>query len=293
MCALRLITADERLRQRLGKKTILIAGGYKIGKTTLARGLDPETTLFLDFEAGDEALGDWHGMKTNVIRTWDDACDIACLIGGVDPAIDDNSPLGPQPYGPQHHAWCAAQYGEMFPLDRIETIFADSYTRLSLMCFEWARQQPEAWTLATDRRPSVFDPRNCYGLVGRSMTRLLGHLHYSSTRNIIYVGGLELHKDEFGRETWQIEMAGQVASKIAPYIADTIVSYDLFDFDAGGTATHNPSAGQHRAFVCQRQNPFKLPAGDRSGRLDVMEEPDLWKLIDKMNAPTQAALAAQ
>ena len=40
--------------------------------------------------------------------------------------------------------------------------------------------------------------------------------------------------------------------------------------------------GPYRAFVCGPLNEWGYPAKDRSGRLDLIEEPHLGKLIDKM-----------
>jgi hypothetical protein len=38
----------------------------------------------------------------------------------------------------------------------------------------------------------------------------------------------------------------------------------------------------YRAFCCQQQNPWGYPAKDRSGRLDILEAPDLGALIKKI-----------
>ena len=43
----------------------------------------------------------------------------------------------------------------------------------------------------------------------------------------------------------------------------------------------------YRAFVCQTINPFGLPAKDRSGRLDVIEEPHLGRLFTKIMSPAR------
>ena len=42
----------------------------------------------------------------------------------------------------------------------------------------------------------------------------------------------------------------------------------------------------YRAFVCQTLNEWGYPAKDRSGKLDVMEEPHLGRLINKLNGQT-------
>ena len=81
---MKIISADERLKQYTGVK-LAIFEKYGIGKTSLLKTLN-EPTLCLDFEAGLLAVqGCWDGDSISV-RTWEDARDIACLIGGVNPA---------------------------------------------------------------------------------------------------------------------------------------------------------------------------------------------------------------
>ena len=52
---------------------------------------------------------------------------------------------------------------------------------------------------------------------------------------------------------------------------------------ATGAWSHNLGKGAVRAFCCRSPNPWGLPAGDRSGRLELIEEPHLGHLIAKTN----------
>ena len=47
--------------------------------------------------------------------------------------------------------------------------------------------------------------------------------------------------------------------------------------------TGDENTGTYRAFVCQTLNEWGHPAKDRSGKLDVLEEPHLGKLLTKMS----------
>jgi hypothetical protein len=44
-----------------------------------------------------------------------------------------------------------------------------------------------------------------------------------------------------------------------------------------------------RAFVCHTLNPWGYPAKDRSGRLDLLEEPHLGRLMAKIHGPVRPA----
>jgi len=84
--SLRIITAEQRLTESQGKTTMAIFGPSGAGKTSLLKTLPPEETLCIDFEAGMKSVQDWPGMSIPV-RTFADAIDIACLVGGVNPPV--------------------------------------------------------------------------------------------------------------------------------------------------------------------------------------------------------------
>ena len=48
----------------------------------------------------------------------------------------------------------------------------------------------------------------------------------------------------------------------------------------------------YRAFVCSRPNPWNYPAGDRSGKLDMIEQPHLGGLMEKIYRGERKAISS-
>jgi hypothetical protein len=72
------------------------------------------------------------------------------------------------------------------------------------------------------------------------------------------------------------QIEGAKAGNELPGIFDEIISMVALKDDSG-----NP----YRAFVTHQVNPWGYPAKDRSGRLDMVEEPHLGRLMEKINGP--------
>lgn len=261
---MKIITADERMAEKKNIKGALF-GPHGIGKTSLLWTLDPEKTLFLDLEGGDLAVQDCP-LDQIIIRTWEEAMDMACIITGPDP-----SRRADQAYSQAHYDFVTKETDPSF-LAKYEVIFWDSISVASRLCWQWATGQPDAFSEKTGKQ----DNRGAYGLVGRELVRWLTQIQHCPDKNVWVVGGLDEKVDDFGRRKWDLQIEGSKAGLELPGIFDQIVSM-VIQKDEAGTP--------YRAFVCHQVNPWGYPAKDRSGRLDVMEEPHLGKLMSKISGP--------
>ncbi|MBF0325503.1 MAG: ATP-binding protein [Alphaproteobacteria bacterium] len=271
--ALRIVSADQRLTEAQGKTTIALFGPSGSGKTSQLLTLPPEETLCLDLEAGLKSVQAWPGDSI-AIRTFPDALDIACLIGGIDPSVPADGF-----FSEGHHQHLLASYPDLArSIATKRIIFVDSITDLTRQAMAWAKTRPEAISEKTGKP----DTRGAYGLLAREVIALLKHLQHAPGRTVIFVGILEKVTDDFNRVAWQPQMEGGKAARELPGIVDQVLTLSLFDRDGEGWR-HAPDTGAERRFVCRAGNPFSLPAKDRSGRLDMTEPPDLGALLAKIN----------
>lgn len=270
--ALPIISADQRLAAPRSIKGCIF-GKSGIGKTSLLWTLDPATTLFMDLEAGDLAIEGWAG-DTIRPKTWDECRDFAVFIGGPNPALRDD-----QPYSQAHFDVVIARLGDPGQLDRYRTVFIDSITVAGRLCFQWAKGQPEAFSDKTGKP----DIRGAYGLHGREMIAWLTHLQHTRSKNIWFVGILDEKLDDFNRKLFVPQIEGAKTGLELPGIVDEVISMVELKDDDGAP---------YRAFVCQTLNPFDFPAKDRSGRLDMIEQPDLGRLMDKIRNAARQPFAA-
>ena len=274
--ALRIVSADERLSRAANKTTMALFGPSGVGKTYLLTTLPHAETVCIDLEAGLKSVQGWRGDSIPV-RSFTDAIDIACLIGGVNPAADPSAF-----FSEGHYQHLATAHPDLVRLIASKSIvFVDSITDLTRQAMAWAKTRPEAFSDKTGKP----DTRGAYGLLARETIGLLKHLQHAPGKTTIMVGILERVTDEFGRVTWQPQMEGGKAGRELPGIVDQVVSMALFSAE-GDVWRHDPERGTQRRLVCRAANAFSLPAKDRSGRLDETEPADLGALLRKIN--TQA-----
>ena len=268
--SLPIVLADERLAERRGIKAAIF-GKSGLGKTSLLWTLNPGTTLFFDLEAGDLAIEGWSG-DTIRPRTWEECRDFAVFIGGPNPAIQDG-----RPYSQRHYNDAVAKYGDPGAIDKYASIFVDSITVAGRLCFQWAKEQPEAFSEKTGKS----DIRGAYGLHGREMIGWITHLQHTRAKDVFFVGILDEKLDDFNRKIFVPQIDGAKTGLELPGIVDEVLTM---------TEMADSANVLHRVFVCQTMNPWGYPAKDRSGRLDLVEEAHLGRLIARIAEPGRSPL---
>jgi hypothetical protein len=268
-----IIKADDRLKV-VPKVNIVMFGPSGVGKTTQARTLDPNDTLFIDLEAGTLAIQDWAGDVVDVrkqasalgIHPWEYCRALTLFICGPDPS-DPNGPYGIETY----KRLCAHEaFGDVAAIAKYKNLYVDSITVASRLAFEWVNfKQEEA--VKTDRNAKI-DKRGAYGTLKQELIRWLTHLQHSD-RSTILVGILDKEKDDFGRDVYTPQIEGAATARELPGIFDQVLTLQTFKAEDGT---------MHRAFVCRQDNQWGYPAKDRSGRLETIEAPDLGLLMKKI-----------
>ena len=74
-----------------------------------------------------------------------------------------------------------------------------------------------------------------------------------------------------------------------PRIIVPAADIELADGEIYAGLILNDDGSGYRAFVCHTLNQWNFPAKDRSGRLDVIEEPHLGRLMEKIAGPARPA----
>lgn len=270
MSGLPIILADQRLTEQRGIKAAIF-GKSGVGKTSLLWTLNPDATLFFDLEAGDLAIESWSG-DTIRPRTWEECRDFAVFIGGPNPAIRDG-----RPYSAAHYEHACARFGDPQVMDKYQSVFVDSITVAGRLCFQWAKEQPEAFSEKTGKP----DVRGAYGLHGREMIGWITHLQHTRAKDMFFVGILDEKLDDFNRKIFVPQIDGAKTGLELPGIVDEVITM---------TEMADAEKNLHRVFVCQTLNPWGYPAKDRSGRLDLVEEAHLGRLIAKIGQPGRSPL---
>lgn len=272
-------TADERL-SKPGRTNMVITGASGVGKTTLARTLPAETTLFVDLEAGTKALADWRGDIFKVreaatklkVHPWELARALACIMCGPDPAADPNDIANP--YSQVNYNTYCQFLGGPEAFAKYENVFWDSATVAARHCFSWCQTQPEAFSEKTGKP----DTRGTYGLHGRELVRWLTTIQHIPNKSTIVAAILNMEVDDLRNVTYSLQIDGGKAKAELPGIFDNVMTLAVFKDEQGK---------EYRALVCTGMNDWGYLAKDRSGALAMLEPPDLTHIIIKSSSGTR------
>ena len=257
---LSIITPYDRANEPHGAK-IIIVGPHGIGKTSLVRDLDVHSTLFVDIEAGTLSIRD---VGVDIVRpqSWPECRDLVVRLGGVDPAAPVNGI-----YSAEH----LQQVGGLLDgAAKYHTVVIDSISAVSRLAMQWAELQPEAYSDRTGKK----DIRGAYGLLAHELVRWIERIQHLRDRNVILNAVLELRREDNGFAEWRPQIEGAKTVREALAIVDEVISMVWYDFGDGKPV---------RAFITTSPNQWGYPGKDRSGKLDSIEEPNLAKLLTKLN----------
>lgn len=266
-------TADERLAED-PQMNMVVAGSSGVGKTTLARGLDPATTLFVDLEAGTKALADWKGdiwkvrqvAKKLGVHPWELCRALACVMCGPDPAAAPDDVTNP--YSEANYKIYCNALGGATVFDKYKTVFWDSATVAARHCLSWAGTQPQAFSEKTGKP----DNRGMYGLHGQELVKWLTTIQHIPHKSTIIAAILNREEDDLRNVTYSLQIEGGKAKYELPGIFDNIMTLAIFKDTEGK---------DYRALVCTGINDWGYLAKDRGGALAMLEPPDLTHVIRK------------
>ena len=225
--SIQIVTPEERLAEPRGVHA-LITGVFGVGKTSLLRTLDPETTLFVNIENGDLAV---HDVTVPHVRpqTWQELRDLIVKIAGPNPSFGKNEAFSQAHFD---------HVGGFLPgIENYRTIFFDTVNAATRLCFRWASGQPEAFT-----ERGKADLRSVYGLArARIPAGAAPSAKRARSLNVILINALETVTDDYGRTEHRLQMEGQRVPREIPGIVDQVITMAAIDFGDGKPI---------RAFVC-------------------------------------------
>ena len=260
-----IISADQRLAERHGVKLVLL-GRSGLGKTSQLKTLPESSTLFVDLEAGDLSVKDWRGDCIRP-KTWPEFRDLVVFLAGPNPALPADTA-----FSLAHFEHVCQHYGDPAQLAKYDTYFVDSITVLARMCLAHAKAN------AVSDRSGKADLRAAYGLLGQEMIGALTHLQHVRGKHVIFVAILDEKLDDFNRKVFVPQIDGSKTGLELPGIVDEVLTLAAIKGEDGQL---------RRALICQTLNPWGYPAKDRSGRLDMVEEPHLGRLFAKIRGPAR------
>jgi hypothetical protein len=270
-----IISPEQRMAQ--AKATVLIAAPQGYGKTYQANFLEQqERCMFLNSESGDLSAMGYSGPMLN-IESWQQARDYAVLLTGPDKSRAEG-----EPYSESHYQECVQKYGGEYK-DDFDTIFVDSITDYSRICFAWCKTQPRAFSEKTGKP----DTRGAYGLLKEEMVQWIRHMQRVSNKNLIMCCIFESKTDDYQRLSWDLQTEGAGTARELPGIVDAVIMLD-FNYGENGEILKYENSELQRVFRTNRDNPYGYAFKSRGGRLNPIEPANIAIIIKKMKGQVVA-----
>lgn len=270
---MKIIKPEDRAQEPVYSKG-LIVGLPGAGKTYLLKTLDPKSTLFIDFEAGDMTVKDFPVEYTLRPKTWEDLRDIAVFFCGVNENAKEELKYKEDkyiPYSKKHYDYVVEKYKDDFAglKDNVKTIFIDSMTDASKLCKRYTDAHP---TSETDK--GKFNAMSSYGLTKEELYNLVDTFQKTRNMNIWMLAQIGSKTDEFGKEVFFVDMEGSFKSTF-PYMPDHVFYIERVEKE--GTSWRQMLTSGNVSFI----NGLKLKS---RADLEAIERPDLTYLMEKIKA---------
>ena len=242
-----------------------------IGKTTLLWTLPSGETLFLDLEAGDLAVEGWPG-DTIRPRTWQECRDFAVFIGGANPALRDD-----QPYSQAHYR---RRLRALRRSSRARPL-RDDLRRLDHRC-----RTPVLPVVQGAARGDLRENRQA----GHQR-----HLRTARPRDDRLADPAAAHAEQ--ERLVRRDPRREVRRLQPPLLRaadrrrqDSAASCRASSTRSSPWPRSRPTTARPTApSSATRSTRGSYPAKDRSGRLDMIEEPHLGRLMAKIRGPVKPA----
>lgn len=160
--------------------------------------------------------------------------------------------------------WCM----ESVEARQFDTFCLDSITELMEVCLVEEKQKARDEAIKAKKKVDGFAPYNELGSEGM---RILRRFRDEAHKHVYFIAQQEREKDEFGAVINMPSMPGKQLTRSMPYLFDCILQL---------TRQQAPDGTPYNALKTQPD--AHSYAGDRSGKLDYWEQPNITSIINKI-----------
>jgi phage nucleotide-binding protein len=153
--------------------------------------------------------------------------------------------------------------------DAYEWVTSEEASQFKSICLDSISEIAEV--VLNHEKKHAKDPRQAYGAMQEQVTDLIRAFRDIEGKHVYFSAKLEKTQDETGRILYAPAMPGNKTGQQLPYFFDEVLALRV-EKDNEGNA--------QRALMCDSDGIWA--AKDRSGELDIWEEPDLGAIIAKI-----------